>query len=212
MKEELLSKEDLLRLKEKVEAALPPSLSQALCGKLYKSLETFLTSKSTSPFAKPLHNRASRCLFQLSASNHDDVLARVLPYLTSSSSEEDVLTYGVLLEFLNLNQEQLGRLLTILCPIISSTKKSNAQVAYAKVLREIIWNWINRYPHEFVALCKEKRKLCSKAEDLFDVFDGLASNSAKKASFWPTMIMLIILCPDVMVQVVLQKQDRRAHV
>ena len=37
---------------------------------------------------------------------------------------------------------------------------------------------------------------------MFDIFEGWASNTAKKASFWPVCTMLLILCPDIMLQVV----------
>eukprot|EP00339_Tiarina_fusa_P005769 CAMPEP_0117084044 /NCGR_PEP_ID=MMETSP0472-20121206/59163_1 /TAXON_ID=693140 ORGANISM="Tiarina fusus, Strain LIS" /NCGR_SAMPLE_ID=MMETSP0472 /ASSEMBLY_ACC=CAM_ASM_000603 /LENGTH=265 /DNA_ID=CAMNT_0004812897 /DNA_START=32 /DNA_END=827 /DNA_ORIENTATION=+ len=154
-----LSEEDLNRLKEKSEKALPPPISQEICKRLYKNLVGILTSKSTMFLQAQLQEKATKCLFQLSASNYDDIVSQILPLLTSASSEEDVgdmvyywkedvATHGVLLEYLNVNEYNLGRVLTSLQPIVSATKKTNIQVVYAKVIHKVIWNWINRYPLE----------------------------------------------------------------
>eukprot|EP00339_Tiarina_fusa_P011451 CAMPEP_0117077280 /NCGR_PEP_ID=MMETSP0472-20121206/54481_1 /TAXON_ID=693140 ORGANISM="Tiarina fusus, Strain LIS" /NCGR_SAMPLE_ID=MMETSP0472 /ASSEMBLY_ACC=CAM_ASM_000603 /LENGTH=255 /DNA_ID=CAMNT_0004803533 /DNA_START=175 /DNA_END=939 /DNA_ORIENTATION=+ len=144
-----LSEEDLNRLKEKSEKALPPPISQEICKRLYKNLVGILTSKSTMFLQAQLQEKATKCLFQLSASNYDDIVSQILPLLTSASSEEDVARHGVLLdEYLNVNEYNLGRVLTSLQPIVSATKKTNIQVVYAKVIHKVIWNWINRYPLE----------------------------------------------------------------
>ena len=45
----------------------------------------------------------------------------------------------------------------------------------------------------------------AKAEELFDFFEGLASNSSKKVHFWPICTMLMVICPDVMLEVVIKK-------
>lgn len=151
------------RLKEKSEKALPPPISQEICKRLYKCLVGILTSKSSMFLQQQLQEKATKCLFQLSASNYDDVVSQILPLLTSAVSEEEISTHAVLLEYLNVNEYNLGRLLARLAPIITGVKKTNPQVVYAKVLHQVIWNWINRYPLEFQSLCKTKRKVHSKS-------------------------------------------------
>ena len=149
------------RLKEKSEKALPPPISQEISKRLYKYLVVILVSKSTMFLQAQLQGTAKKCLFQLSASNYDDIVSQILPLLSSTSSEEEVATHGVLLEYLNVNEYNLGRVLTSLAGIVSGTKKTNVQVVYAKVIHQVIWNWINRYPLEFQNLCKTKRKVHS---------------------------------------------------
>lgn len=111
-----------------------------------------------------LQEKASKCLFQLSASNYEDVVSQILPLLTAAVSEEEISMHASLLEYLNVNEYNLGMLLSRLAPIITSVKKTNIQVIYAKVLHQVIWNWINRFPLEFQNVCKAKRKVHSKFE------------------------------------------------
>lgn len=67
------------------------------------------------------------------------------------------------------------------------------------MLRRAIWNWIENYTEEYIALCHRQNRIDGSPEILFDIFNSLADTTKRKAIFWPVQTMLIVLCPDIMV-------------
>jgi neurofibromin 1 len=138
---------------------LPPGLDDDVCKNLYGVLVYFLTSRQLPFFHGELQEAASRCLYQLSASNYETIIPNMVAAIGQATVEEDVIMHINLLETLNTNRKQLAELFKRLEKIIVNTKKSPVLICFARVLRKIIWNWIDRYPIEFVNLCKSESKL-----------------------------------------------------
>jgi len=151
-----------------------------------------------------LHDVSVKCLFQLSASNFKSVTKFITLHIVQQQplTEEDIATNLALLEHLNLNDKSLGVMIQMIGKALNGQKKSNIQVAMAKVVRSIIWSWIDNFPWQFISLCQSGQRLTGNPDAVFDLFEGWASNTAKKSSFWPVCTMLLILCPDIMLKVV----------
>jgi hypothetical protein len=67
------------------------------------------------------------------------------------------------MEHLNLNAKRLSQALHKIHQAIPLyAKKSNHQLILAKVLRSMIWNWINNYPKEYTQLYKGGNRLDGK--------------------------------------------------
>jgi hypothetical protein len=80
--------------------------------------------------------------------------------------------------------------------------KRSAQQTMAIVLRCSIWNWIEVYPNEFANLCRSRQRLEGGPEVLFDQCYSIAANARKNIIFWPLQMMLLVLCPDIFMNVV----------
>lgn len=73
----------------------------------------------------------------------------------------------------------------------------------ATVLRKAIWNWIEVFPAEFVALCQSKKRMEGNPELLFNICNGSTDSSvSRRIAFWPLQTMLLILCPDILLNAV----------
>ena len=135
---------------------MPPPLSETLASDFFKLLLNFLKSQPNTSY---LYSLASKCLFQLSATNFNQVIGYVVQYISPSVTEEDINTYVILLEFINFDAKKLSNLFIIFHKTLSSMKKSGTTPSFARILRNVIWNWIDRYPREFVQLCSTKARL-----------------------------------------------------
>lgn len=68
----------------------------------------------------------------------------------------------------------------------------------ANVLHKAIWNWIEVFPSEFVHLCQTQKRMEGEPHILFDICHSLATDNKRRAVFWPLQTMLLILCPDIL--------------
>ncbi|RKO83688.1 hypothetical protein BDK51DRAFT_27542, partial [Blyttiomyces helicus] len=119
-----------------------------------------------------VHKAAGRILYYLSASNWSVVFTRVkarLLYLAQTGMTapgQDVpmereagdLTELRFLEWCNLNRARLGMVIGELASL-SKTFSKRAQFLAAIIIRRAIWNWIESYPLEFLALCQSQKKM-----------------------------------------------------
>jgi neurofibromin 1 len=80
--------------------------------------------------------------------------------------------------------------------------KRSAQQVTAVVLRRSIWNWIEVYPMDFAQLCRSQRRLEGGPEILFDQCNSVADSHRRKMVFWPLQAMLLVLCPDILMNIV----------
>jgi neurofibromin 1 len=85
--------------------------------------------------------------------------------------------------------------------------KRAIQPTIASILRSVIWNWIDNYPGEFIALVESNRKLEGGADVLFDTLHSLAESDPSSSSsasmsrlkaIYPAMTALLVVCPDVL--------------
>jgi len=200
-----LDETEQIRLKEKEETILPPSLDEHLARDLLRMVVIIFKIPNASV---ALQRVAGRCLFQLSATNYDAVISLV-SFSSATTNEEELATQFQLMEYLNLNSRRLAELLQKMNQVVPLLKKDAQRFGVAKVLRTAIWNWIDNYPMEFVSLCQSGHRLPGGPEVLFDVFDGWASKHAgRRLNYWPLQTMLLILCPDIMLKVSLNDKKK----
>ena len=181
---------------------LPPPISETLASELYKYISNEI-NKQHSALDNEIKSSAKKCLFYLSASNFSLVAKNIIPNLNSQNlTEEEIQTTISLLEYLNHNEKSLGMMIQMIGKALNGLKKSNIQILMAKILRTIIWSWIDNFPFQFISLCQSGRRMSGNPDTVFDIFDGWASNTAKKLHFWPVCTMLLVLCPDIMLAIV----------
>ncbi|CAG8509250.1 3861_t:CDS:10, partial [Acaulospora colombiana] len=142
-----------------------------------------------------IFKNAGRVIFYISASNWNIVFSKIrsrIKYLTTTNDEWPDTSELKLLEVSDLNSKRLS------------------MVLQATVLRKAIWNWIEVFPAEFVTLCQSQGRMEGGPEILFDMCNNSADNSkTRKAAFWPLQIMLLILCPDILLNAAMDKADFR---
>ncbi|KAJ1927924.1 Ras GTPase activating protein ira2 [Tieghemiomyces parasiticus] len=144
---------------------------------------------------------ANRILFYLSASNWPVVFARIkarMMILASSQEELPDVQEIRILEYCHLNTTRLAQVLQELSVLFLQFRR-NVQLTVAPTLRRMIWNWIESYPADYIALWKEGRRLDGNPEILFDVCLSLHDNAHPKGKLilWPLQATLLALCPDV---------------
>ncbi|KAI9277397.1 hypothetical protein BY458DRAFT_433218 [Sporodiniella umbellata] len=147
-----------------------------------------------------MYHVACRILSYVSAFNwttYFGLFKMRLLQLTKLPEEGLELTDIVMLECASLNAKRLSMVLTEMCNCTLNFKRTTQQWM-AVALRKAIWNWIENYSTEFITLFREQKRLDGTPEILFDIFNSLADNTKKKASFWPTQTMLLVLCPDIL--------------
>uniref|UniRef100_A0A2K6GJC0 Neurofibromin 1 n=1 Tax=Propithecus coquereli TaxID=379532 RepID=A0A2K6GJC0_PROCO len=76
--------------------------------------------------------------------------------------------------------------------------KKIAQLAVINSLEKAFWNWVENYPDEFTKLYQiPQTDMAECAEKLFDLVDGFAESTKRKAAVWPLQIILLVLCPEI---------------
>ncbi|KAI8390971.1 uncharacterized protein BYT42DRAFT_508674 [Radiomyces spectabilis] len=157
---------------------------------------------SSSDIIVDIYKAASRVVFYVSASNWPITFAKIhtrILYLSSTMDENPETSDMRLLECCALNAKRLSMILSDLCSTFLHLKKS-AQLVIAVILRKAIWGWIETYPSEFLQLCHSQKRLDGGPEVFFDMCNSLADTTRKKAILWPLQILLLILCPDLLLQ------------
>ncbi|CAG8444039.1 5054_t:CDS:10 [Acaulospora morrowiae] len=147
-----------------------------------------------------IYKNAGRVIFYISASNWNVVFSKIksrINYLTTTNDEWPETSELKLLEVSDLNSKRLSMVLQELCNTFMHLRRT-AQVTMAIVLRKAIWNWIEVFPAEFVKLCQYQERMEGGPERLFDMCNNSADSKGRKAAFWPLQIMLLILCPDIL--------------
>eukprot|EP01094_Clydonella_sp_ATCC50884_P006709 TRINITY_DN1591_c0_g1_i1.p1 TRINITY_DN1591_c0_g1~~TRINITY_DN1591_c0_g1_i1.p1 ORF type:complete len:2499 (-),score=1256.67 TRINITY_DN1591_c0_g1_i1:167-7663(-) len=204
-----IDEKEKIRLKQTEEGILPPSLEDGVAVQMFRQVMSLLTRQHPHMHAE-IHRHAAEVLFQLSASNYDTIIGSINMIFTNvtGGSEEETIAQLLLVEHINLNMKRLSELVDKVNRSTAHFKKAGVQFAVARVLRKAIWNWIDHYPMEFVSLCQKGVRLPGNPDTLFDTFDSWAgSSNSKRKEFWPVMTMLLILCPDIMLETVQEKAD-----
>ncbi len=160
-----------------------------------------------------VHKAAGRIMQLISASNWPLVFQRIqnkLQYLSQISNQpassptpteylekESDYTELRFIEWCDYNRERLAQLITELSANISLVPKK-AMALIAVVLRRSIWCWIEGYPAEFASFCSTQKRFEGGPEVLFEAFASWADK--RKQVYWPTMLMLLLLHPDILFQ------------
>lgn len=83
------------------------------------------------------------------------------------------------------------------------------QLRVAVYLRKAIWNWIELYTVEFIELCVSGKRMDNGPEVLFDMANAVADNTRKRSALWPLQTMLLVLCPDILMQVYMSESPKQ---
>ncbi|KAF9578599.1 Ras GTPase activating protein ira2, partial [Lunasporangiospora selenospora] len=191
------------------EALLPPEQPPVSSNSKSKRAETdsapIAAAQSTIHYQDPeisneIYKAAGRVLFYISASNWPIVFARLkmrIQHLSTTYDEWPETAELKLLETASLNQRRLSQVFSELRSTFLHLKRS-AQSDMASVLHKAIWNWIEVFPTEFVHLCQTQKRMEGEPHILFDICHSLATDNKRRQVFWPLQTMLLILCPDIL--------------
>ncbi|KAL6048750.1 Neurofibromin 1 [Balamuthia mandrillaris] len=195
-----LDEKEKVQLKQKEEQILPPPLEDELAKRVLDIAWHILLRPN--PASAELKATAGKILFQLSASNYENVANKI----DLSSAADENTSPLCLIEYLNVNAAHLSNLLQKVTSAAKAGayKKDHQKTLLSRVLTKAIWSWIDHYPMEFVNLCQSGSRLDGEPDELFDIFAGWSGKN-KKGQFWQLQTMLLILCPDIMLQVSLKK-------
>ncbi|XP_074045098.1 neurofibromin isoform X7 [Macrotis lagotis] len=158
------------------------------------------TYREGNQHAAELRSSASGVLFSLSCNNFNAVFSRISTRLQELTvcSEDNVDVHDIeLLQYINVDCAKLKRLLQETVFKFKALKKV-AQLAVINSLEKAFWNWVENYPDEFTKLYQTPQTdMAECAEKLFDLVDGFAESTKRKAAVWPLQIILLVLCPEI---------------
>ncbi|KAG8525147.1 Neurofibromin, partial [Galemys pyrenaicus] len=83
--------------------------------------------------------------------------------------------------------------------VLFSLSCNNFNAVFSRIsTRLAFWNWVENYPDEFTKLYQiPQTDMAECAEKLFNLVDGFAESTKRKAAVWPLQIILLILCPEI---------------
>uniref|UniRef100_A0ABM5EN50 Neurofibromin isoform X1 n=1 Tax=Pogona vitticeps TaxID=103695 RepID=A0ABM5EN50_9SAUR len=181
---------DTMRLDETM---LVKQLLPEICHFIY-------TYREGNQHAAELRNSASGVLFSLSCNNFNAVFSRISTRLQELTvcSEDNADVHDIeLLQYISVDCAKLKRILQETAFKFKALKKV-AQLAVINSLEKAFWNWVENYPDEFTKLYQTPQTdLADCAEKLFDLVDGFAESTKRKAAVWPLQIILLVLCPEI---------------
>ncbi|EGG04470.1 uncharacterized protein MELLADRAFT_88868 [Melampsora larici-populina 98AG31] len=153
--------------------------------------------------------QVAKICFFVSASNWTIVLGKIKNRIAYWSGPEEFPDRSEtrLLEFCSLNRFRLSSIIRELSAQFVHLQRP-AQSDIALALRRSIWNWIETYPHEYVALVRSNGRLEGAPDVLFDVAHSLSENGKKRAYTWPMMSMLLAVCPDIVLKIAAGDRNR----
>ncbi|XP_025020716.1 neurofibromin isoform X2 [Python bivittatus] len=158
------------------------------------------TYREGNQHATELRNSASGVLFSLSCNNFNAVFSRISTRLQELTvcSEDNADVHDIeLLQYISVDCTKLKRILQETVFKFKALKKA-AQLAVINSLEKAFWNWVENYPDEFTKLYQTPQTdLSDCAEKLFDLVDGFAESTKRKAAVWPLQIILLVLCPEI---------------
>ncbi|KAJ1967106.1 Ras GTPase activating protein ira2, partial [Dispira parvispora] len=149
---------------------------------------------------------ASRVIYFLSATNWNVVFSRIksrMQSLANSPDEFGDIQELRILESCYLTTPRLSQVLQEFSMLFLQFRR-NVQLTVMPTLYRMIWNWIESFPADFIALWKNGRRLDGNPEILFDICISFNDNAHSKTKLvlWPLQAMLLLLCPDVFTMLV----------
>jgi hypothetical protein len=84
------------------------------------------------------------------------------------------------------------------------------QLRVAVYMRNAIWNWIELYTVEFIDLSVNTKRVDNGPEILFDMASAVIDNTRKRSVMWPLQTMLLVLCPDILMQAFMSEVPSQA--
>ncbi|KAI0156431.1 GTPase [Xylariaceae sp. FL1272] len=113
-------------------------------------------------------------------------------------SEDDRLSLVVLrlLSYLWVDAQKLGLVMQELSSVFLHLRRIY-QNTVALTAPPLILRWIERYPHEFVRLHSQNRKLDGGPDTLADMTHSLGDNGRRRSALYPFQTTLLMLIPEV---------------
>lgn len=157
---------------------------------------------------------AGRIIFHISASNWAVVFSRLRTKIRHlGSSPEDnpdtvdlqLMTHGALdrqrlinllngsLSFEHLTVPLRYPLIDLSSLLVNMGRE--AQLAIAVSLRSAVWNWIDRFPHEFNDAIRSRGRMEGAPERVFDLLYSMTTTGNEKI-FWPVLTILNCITSD----------------
>ncbi|KAK4049767.1 Ras GTPase activating protein ira2 [Microbotryomycetes sp. JL221] len=155
--------------------------------------------------------------YSLSASNWTMIhswLVGKLGAMTKKEGNSDV-SEVQLLECCNLNRIRLSMVIQDLCATYTAIRKPY-QRWVSTSLGAAIFAYIDAFPIDFSSLHREQRRVEGGPDVLFDAMTTLSEkNKDTRSSFWPTLTMLLVCCPDLITKLIggidLKNAAKKAH-
>ncbi|KAI0871616.1 GTPase [Hypoxylon argillaceum] len=124
--------------------------------------------------------------------------AQANPAPSQAMSEEDrnLLVITRFLSYLWVDVQKLSLVMQELSSTFLHFRRVY-QNTVALVAPLLIFKWIERYPHEFVRLHSQHRKLDGGPDTLADMTHSLGDNGRRRSSLYPFQTTLIMLVPEV---------------
>ncbi|XP_077167981.1 neurofibromin isoform X2 [Paroedura picta] len=172
------------------------------------------TYREGNQHAAELRNSASGVLFSLSCNNFNAVFSRISTRLQELTvcSEDNADVHDIeLLQYISVDCAKLKRILQETVFKFKALKKV-AQLAVINSLEKAFWNWVENYPDEFTKLYQTPQTdLADCAEKLFDLVDGFAESTKRKAAVWPLQIILLVLCPEIIQDIAKDAEENKMN-
>jgi hypothetical protein len=194
------SEEEQIRIKQKLQAIVPPSLVDA---------DSLLDLCSEMLEIEALRATALELVHFVSLSNVEMVVERIQRDLqkTVMLERKDEIIPGVLL--LQSASLRIGQLEAVFRSVADSSAGLKKQAQWHLLSESIylcIWKWIENYTTEFLALWQDKIQFDSQgALRLFELLETWSKKKGHAAKLWPAQTLLLLLCPAVVVAVAQDK-------
>ncbi|CAO3597273.1 unnamed protein product [Absidia cylindrospora] len=169
----------------------------------WANFAVFMSHLNSSNIMFSIYERTCRVIYYISASNWALLFSKIkscLLHLSTTREETPDTLMLRLLECSSLNSRRLSLVLAEIQLGFLQLKK-NTQLNLAVLLRRGIWNWLEAYPMEFRHLQLGNKRLEGTPEILFDMCNSLADTTRKKTYYWPLQTMLLLLCPDILMDI-----------
>ncbi|KAI8874816.1 hypothetical protein K501DRAFT_339050, partial [Backusella circina FSU 941] len=174
------------------------------------------SDSQTMEYVREVYNTAGKIMYYISASNWPIYYAKiksavnVLSSITNDNSDFNPPDVR-LLSFACLDVAKLHTVLQELSHYFLNMRPQG-KLLFAKMMRTAIWKWIETKPRQFAKICTSNNRTLAGSEVLFDLCNGAAESSRKKAILWPLQTILLTLSPDILLQAFLDDrgvQNRR---
>ncbi|KAI0397175.1 GTPase [Xylariaceae sp. FL0594] len=115
---------------------------------------------------------------------------------TLSEEDRSLLVILRILSYLWVDSQKLGLVLQELSSVFLHFRRIY-QNTVALVAPLLIFRWIEHYPHEFVRLHSQHKKLDGGPDTLADMTHSLGDNGRRRSSLYPFQTTLLMLVPEV---------------
>jgi hypothetical protein len=218
-----------IRLTEKLQAVVPPPLIESTAKAVVDmSCRTFAVEE-----LRPI---VLEVVFFVSMSNADIVVDRVCKDLEtyldkkSASNNTDELSPGLhFLRAANLPSDHLKRVFGTINVVIPALKRPGLVNGLCEVVHAAIWKWLENHSTDFVALWQRSERFAGDPLKMFGALrrslwqtafahilpfilltrlaDLLEKKKGQPAKVWPAQTLLLVLCPDIMITIVSEKDS-----